>query len=701
MQEANFGSVRGNFDGATFTAHGITSTFTKRNRKFIVRTDGPDGELRDFEIAYTFGVDPLQQYLVRFPDGRLQPLSIAWDTRPASAGGARWFHLHPDETIAAGDVMHWTNSAQSWNAMCGDCHSTNLRKNYDLAANRYDTRWSEIDVACEACHGPGVDHAAWAWAKQEGKEVPKTGNGLTVPLGAGGGASWVMQPETGIAKRAQPIASRLEIETCAPCHSRRRVLSERIETGAPLMTGHRPALLEDGLYHADGQIDDEVFEYGSFLQSAMYHAGVTCGDCHDPHSLKLRAEGNALCGQCHQAEKFDVAAHHHHPAGSTGASCVACHMPMKTYMRIDDRRDHSFRVPRPDLSTAIGVPNTCNACHTENSAAWAANAIRDWQPAASAKPHFAEALHAGRTVAANAEQLLVELASAVNQPGIARATALSLLRQYPSPRSLPAVAAAVSDGDPLVRMGAAEAAESLPPEIRATALARLLDDPILAVRLRAAVSLSSASRTLTENQRIRLDGVLGEYRRAELANADWPDAHLDLGLVALRLGRADEAEAAYRKAIAIGPYFIPAYVNLADLYRALGQDDRGEVLLRQALTIDSANPDVRHALGLLLVRLDRKDAAIEELRRAAEHATQPAHRFTYGIALHGTGAGHGAVDVLRANHRAFPSHRDTLMALATILREQGDRAAALEYAKKLADAAPHDPTARELLRSLQ
>lgn len=701
MQEATSGSVRGNFDGATFTAHGITSTFTNRDGKYFVRTDGPDGKTGDFEIAYTFGVDPLQQYLVRFPDGRLQPLSIAWDTRPASDGGERWFHLYPDETISAGDVLHWTSPAQSWNAMCADCHSTNVRKNYDLDANRYDTRWSEINVGCEACHGPGADHVTWAKNREDGESVPSTSNGITVPLSAGAAAAWVMQPKNGIAQRSVPLASRLEIETCAPCHSRRRLLSDRVEPGAAYMSAHRPALLEDGLYYADGQIDDEVFEYGSFLQSAMYRAGVTCSDCHDPHSLKLRADGNTLCGQCHQPEKFDVAAHHHHPEGSTGASCAACHMPMKTYMVVDDRRDHSFRVPRPDLSTAIGAPNTCNVCHTEKSARWAADTIRGWQTTVTAKPHFAMALHSGRTGMANAEPQLIELAADGDQPGIARATALSLLQQHASPRSVTAVVVAASDDDPLVRMGAAQAAEYFPPEVRATTLAPLLDDPILAVRLQAALSLADGPSALNARQRSRLDVALEEYRRAEMVNADRPDAHVNLGLLALRLGRTEEAESAYLTAIKVGPYFVPAYVNLADLYRALGQDDRGEVLLRQALEIDTENPDIRHALGLLLVRRGRKDAALEELRRAADHATRPAHRFTYGIALYDAGAAPRAIEVLIANLRAFPSHRDTLIALATIHRQAGDRAAAREYARKLVDIAPHDPTARELLRSLQ
>jgi predicted CXXCH cytochrome family protein len=151
---------------------------------------------------------------------------------------------------------------------------------------------------------------------------------------------WEMNPETGIARRAEKLVSN-ELETCAACHSRRKVIAKNPVPGEPYLDSYLPALLEPGLYHADGQIDGEVYEYGSFLQSRVYAAGVTCSNCHDPHSAKLRAAGNALCGQCHMPEKFDVVAHHHHPPGSTGAQCVNCHMPTKSYMVVDARRDHS------------------------------------------------------------------------------------------------------------------------------------------------------------------------------------------------------------------------------------------------------------------------------------------------------------------------------------------------------------------------
>ena len=299
----------------------------------MVRTEGPDGALHDYEIAYTFGVYPLQQYLVAFPGGRYQALGIAWDSRPKQQGGQRWIDLYPNESIAPGDRLHWTGRDQTWNYQCAACHSTGLEKNYDLAANSYATTWSDVNVSCEACHGPGSRHIAWAKARAEAGVGPaptsEVGHmGLTIWLAPADKEAWRMNPETGIAQRATPRDGR-ELDVCAGCHARRKVIAKDAPVGAPFLDAYLPALLEPGLYHADGQIDGEVFEYGSFLQSRMHHAGVTCSDCHEPHGSALRAQGNDLCAQCHLPAKFDAAAHHHHTPGSAGTQCVNCHMPAR------------------------------------------------------------------------------------------------------------------------------------------------------------------------------------------------------------------------------------------------------------------------------------------------------------------------------------------------------------------------------------
>ena len=197
MQAATDTTVLGDFSGTRFDHMGVRSEFFRRDGKFIVRTDGPDGQLADFEVRHTFGVYPLQQYLLELPGGRLQALSIAWDARPREAGGQRWFHLYPDERIDHRDELHWTGRQQNWNFMCADCHSTNLQKNYDAASNSYATSWSEISVGCESCHGPGSEHVRLAGDGQGPA-------GLTVALDERRGATWTIDPATG--KRATQSA---------------------------------------------------------------------------------------------------------------------------------------------------------------------------------------------------------------------------------------------------------------------------------------------------------------------------------------------------------------------------------------------------------------------------------------------------------------------------------------------------------------
>ena len=435
---------------------------------------------------------------------------------------------------------------------------------------------------------------------------------------------WEMNPETGIARRTEKLAS-TELETCAACHSRRKVIAKNPRPGEPFLDAYLPALLEPGLYHADGQIDGEVYEYGSFLQSRMHAAGVTCSNCHDPHSAKLRAEGNALCAQCHLPAKFDVAEHHHHQPGSAGAQCVNCHMPTKNYMVVDARRDHSIRVPRPDLSVSLGTPNACTQCHADRPAQWAAETVAGWYPGGrQTTPHYGTALHAGRVGAADAEQQLDRLILDRSQPAIARASALPLLAPYASPASEPAIKAAIGDPDPLVRAAAPRALPGTPPPRFVDATAPLLSDPVRAVRIEAARALAGTDLlALTPEQQTALVKATAELVAAEMVDADRPEAHLNLGLLDLRRRQLPEAEAEYRTALRLDPNFVPALVNLADLDRARGMDEEGAELLKKAMAIEPDNADVRYALGLFLVRTHDYPGALDLLApRARADARQ-------------------------------------------------------------------------------
>ncbi len=706
MQEATDATVLGDFGNATLTHFGVTSTFYRKEGRFFVRTDGPDGSLQEYRIAYTFGFYPLQQYLIAFPGGRYQALSIAWDSRPAAEGGQRWFHLYPNEPVPSTDALHWTGPNQNWNFMCADCHSTNLRKNFDLTTNQYRTTWSELDVSCEACHGPGSRHVAWA-------QSPATAStdqtrGLLLTFADPGNGRWRLDPAIGTAQRTVPRLSTTELETCARCHSRRDEIASSYVYGHPLLDTHRPVLLDARLYHPDGQILGEVYEYGSFRQSRMFQMGVTCSDCHDPHSLKLRATGNGVCGQCHLPAKFDTEAHHHHKPESAGAQCANCHMPTRTYMAVDVRRDHSIRIPRPDLTIAIGTPNACSGCHADQSPQWAADRIAAWYGSnpRMESPHYGLVLDAGRRGLPGADRSLAALAVDATKPNIVRATALSLLPQFTAavtPEMIKAYLSGLEDRDAVVRAAAVEALEPFTPTERLQVAGPLLTDPVRAVRIAAARILAPVpADMLTAEQKTALDNANAEFIDAQLASADRPEAHVTLGSFYADRRQPAEAEAAYRTALRLDPRFVPAMVNLADLYRVLRREGEGEQLLREALLIEPDNAAVHQALGLLLVRTQRLAEALPVLRRASElDASNGRYAYVYGVALNSTGSTAEALSVLRQAHARQPANLEILAALATISRDAGDSAGARSYAEELVRLAPNDPSARQLLDSLR
>lgn len=687
MQPANDSTVLRDFNDASVTDGALTSRLFRRGGKFMVRTDGPDGAPHDYEIKFTFGVAPLQQYLDGMPGGRLQALRIAWDSRPRESGGRRWFLLYPDRKLNAGDPLHWTGIDQNWNFMCADCHSTNLRKNYYLGTRTFTTTYAEIDVACEACHGPGSNHVAWA-AKSGDWRRYEANHGLPIALDERRGVGWKIDRASGNVVRSAPLTSEREIRTCARCHSRRSQIHEDYVHGQPVGDDYRVALLDDNLYFPDGQIKDEVYEYGSFIQSRMFHAGVTCGDCHEPHSLKLRAPGNGVCLQCHAADKYDSARHHFHQAGSLGARCVECHMPSRTYMVVDARHDHSIRIPRPDLSVKLGVPNACNGCHRDKPADWAAGQVAKWyghEPAGFQR--FAETLHAGAIGAPGAEGSLAQLIADREQPAIARASALALMAGEPESAGAAPVREGARDASPLVRRAAARALPGADPHANPGASALLLTDPVRAVRIEEAEALAGApADALPKGAAAALDKATAEYVGAQELNADRPEAHGNLALLFAREKRFSEAERELATALSLDPSFAPAAVNLADLDRELGREDEGERVLREAIVRSPNDASLQHALGLLLVREGHAQAALDHL--AAATRLDPASArfaYVYAVALNDAGQNSKAFDVLEDEVARHLYDCDALGALEGFYRSAGNPEKAAGYATRQAE----------------
>ena len=706
MQIASDTAVLGDFADRRFVHGGITSTFFRREGRFMVRTDGPDGQLDDFEIKYTFGVRPLQQYLIELPGGRLQALSIAWDARPREAGGQRWFHLYPNEKIDYRDELHWTRRQQNWNYMCADCHSTNVRKNYNAAAARYATTWSEINVACEACHGPGSRHVAWAGATRAGQtSEARDPKGLTVLLRERRGVQWTVEPSSGNARRSVACTTAVELGVCAQCHARRSQITSDYAPGRPFLDHYLPALLTPPLYWPDGQQRDEVYTWGSFLESRMHAAGVTCSDCHEPHGQKLRAPGNQVCAQCHAPAKYATAAHHFHRADGPGAECAGCHMPAARYMLIDPRHDHSLRVPRPDQSVALGVPNACTRCHADRKPEWAAAKAQAWYGRSpNGYQRFATAFHAAET-GGGAVRLLADIARDPREPDIVRASAMA---QFPrevarSHASMEAVKLALGNGDPLVRRAAVTALESLPPAERLTLALTPLSDPSRLVRIEAARVLAPIRpETLDQASRAAYERAAADFVAVQRTNDDRPEARTNLGTYFATRGRVTAAETELRAALALDPTFVQAYVNLADLYRAEQREPDVRRVLAEGLTTAPDDASLHYSLGLALVRAQRTTEALTHFARAAARAPDNARFvYTYAVSLHSTGKPREAIAVLDKALRRHPNDRDVLMALAAFNRDQGAFDQALRYAERLAQQYPDDPEARQLLAQLR
>lgn len=689
MREATRDNVLGDFDGRTFEEAGVKARFHRQGGRYYVNTEGPDGEQADFLIRYTFGHYPLQQYLVAFPGGRMQALTIAWDSRPRKDGGQRWFSLYPGQRFAPNDALHWTGRSQNWNAMCADCHSTRLLKHYDDKHDAFATTWQEQNVGCQGCHGPGQAHVDWA---KQNKSAPK-----------GYGAS----KEVRLQVDFKALGPKGLVEQCAFCHGRRQSLGVGQVPGARQLDTSLPAVLRADLYHADGQINGEVYEFGSFSQSKMYAAGVTCTDCHNPHTAKVRIEGNGLCVQCHNAQPparfptlsakgYERPEHHHHAAGSAGAQCVNCHMPSKTYMVVDPRRDHAFRLPRPDLTEKTGSPDACTGCHDDKTPGWAAAAIEGWFGQPRRPEHYGETFEAVRNGLGNPVSLLGAVIADLGKPEIVRATAAQQLVELGVPDLAP-LSWALKDDSALVRAYAIPGFARVPVQTRVKFLLPLLDDPLLAVRDEAVRALADVPpEALPAERREAFGAQLADYERRLRGNADLPGGRLNLAVFLERQGRTQEATTQYREALRLNPYFVPARVNLVTLYSAAGNSVAAERVLRDGLALDGLpsgdHGNLAYMLALLLVEHGTPMEGLEWMEIAAQQLPGNSRvRYNQGLLLAQLQRRDEALQVLRKGLEESPEDPDLLYALIYLHTAAGQLEQARGYVQRLREVAPDDP----------
>jgi predicted CXXCH cytochrome family protein len=674
MQPANSTTVLGDFNNATFSYAGIQHRFFKKADKYFVETDNKAGELQQFAIIYVFGFTPLQQYLIAFPDGRYQALSISWDARPKSQGGQRWYHLYPDEAITHKDPLHWTGHFQNWNSRCASCHSTNLQKNYTQSSNTFATSYSEVNVACEACHGEGDQHVDWA------KKPAGTDKKILSLKDSG---KWQRNKGEDIARRVGLTRPQQQTETCAACHSLRAELDDKPSTGKPFHDNYQLRMLDALHYFADGQINEEVYVYGSFLQSKMYQAGVVCADCHDPHSGKVKSEDNALCLQCHNTETYEQSSHHKHRLGLAGSYCVNCHMPEKTYMGVDPRRDHSFPIPNPVASEKYGVPNACSNCHQNDSKQELSDKfIRLF--GASISNEYPRIISEARKRNPAILNELIAYIQDENNAVIKRASALQELVNFPSEPAFKTSMLMLQSKSALLRRSALISLAYVPVPKR-NGYVSLLNDPDKSVRMELAPFLAPMpTERLPDVIKNLFAQLLQEYIATQKLHADMPSTQLNLANLYLSLGAAQEAEQTLQQALVIAPLFVPALLNMADLYRGYGQEDKAEQLIRQAVTAAPDSSVAYHALGLLQVRLKQYEQALESFRQAVSlDPDNPRHRYIYAVALQNNNKIELAIEQLQKGLSVQPHDTEMLNFIIDLLSSEGRTMEAELYKARL------------------
>ncbi len=694
MAVASDTSVRGDFNNAAFTFNGKTSKFYKRAGKFYVYTEGPGGIMKEFQITHTFGIRPLQQYLIPFENGKYQCLPIAWNTIEK-----RWFHMaamvYKPEDLKPDNWLYWTNQAQNWNSMCAECHSTNLQKNFDLTTKSYHTTWQDININCEACHGPGSAHIEWARLPEMAR--PQDNN-------------------TGLIVRTGRISSRQYVESCAPCHARRSSTGPYDHAHNEFLSYAIPQLPTRPTYYIDGQFKDEDYEYGSFTQSKMYMKDVRCGDCHDPHSLKRKFDGNALCTQCHRADEYETFSHHMHKSkGETGTTfvnkpgkklgpgdgnlCRDCHMPGQYYMGVDKRFDHSLRIPRPDLSIKFGTPNACINCHDDKTNQWALQNVNKWY-GEQKKAHYATLLADAADGMAGADSGLLRIINSNLYPEIIRATAIGYLAGYPGAKARDALHKALNDPDPLIRHTAAENYLEADSAELFRILTPLLNDPIKSVRMEAAYRLSTYRKDAFNEIQYRLFlKALNEYKTAQEYVADFPTGRFNLGNYYSKLKDFPTAEENYLEAITIDNLFYPAKVNLAMIYYQQGKPGPAEKLFLDLVKNHPEVTDGSYYLALLYGEQKKYPEAIALLETASvKQGINPRVFYNLGLLYQMTGQDDKCVATLQKGLNAAPCNYELLYALFAFHMNKNNREKATPCIEQLMNCFPNEKSVQDMYR---
>lgn len=672
-------TVKGNFNNSSFVYNGDTAFFYKRDSFYYVKTVDTAGLMKEFKIKYTFGWYPLQQYLVQLSKGRIQVLPFCWDAREKEKGGQRWFHLYNKERIAPDDELFWMGINQNWNYMCADCHTTDFKKNFSLTEDKFNSTWKESRVSCESCHGPGSGHISWAKTKNKSTLY----KGFSISLAAKQ-VTWTYSASKGMLMPQTIIKHDTLIETCARCHARATRFTDRYKHGESFLQSHIPSTLDTINYYIDGQIKQEDYEYGSFLQSKMYAAGVTCTHCHDAHTMKIKSAGNKLCTSCHSENKYDVYEHSRHKTGGEGASCTGCHMPVTTYMVIDNRLDHSMRIPRPDQSLLTKAPNACNKCHKDKSVQWAAQQFQGmYGKKIISQKNYASLMYDISRYVKESSPSLQELLQSNQYPAIVKATALEQYGSFTQPEIFQIVLEELKNKDSYMRLNALKALRNYPPDNVQGHIEQLLYDKVITVRIEALNLAAPLYKRLSEEDAKQFTKVKNEYLSQQEQMSHRPEGFFNRALFWSTINENLQAEALYKESIKRFPKFVPSYTNLFELLRLKGNEAEVRKWIDTGLQRNPKSSYMHYALGLWFVRNKDNMNGMVELEQAVK--LEPSNvqmAYGYAIGLFSTGKRRQAIDLLESFTGKYGNHAQVLEALASMYSDIGNAGKAEEYKKK-------------------
>ena len=326
-----------------------------------------DFTLRD--VIYTIGGKFKQRYMLAADFNGTKDYVVGnyqWNTQTG-----KWQHYKTWHYWYKNAYPH-DNKQVPTSKTCDGCHFTGYMA---------EQKRIEPGIGCEMCHGPGSKHI----------KEPKS--------------------KVYLASLADPVRQN---EVCLQCHMRNRdnrlkdenmsaIFGDAIdypigyEPGkslaklkmvAPFEMGH-----ETGEFYANGMGKHNRTQGNEYVHSMMAKHGITCINCHNPHTLAPTAKnntGNALCMKCHtfgspiSPHEKDLQAHTHHKVGSKGSLCVECHMPKvgrhtgKSPLTV---RSHMFGFVTPAQTLKYGMPkktNACYACHEDKSMKSLQNNLESW-----------------------------------------------------------------------------------------------------------------------------------------------------------------------------------------------------------------------------------------------------------------------------------------------------------------------------------